>query len=145
MERLLAIADRAVEDAGRIGVQRLLAIGEGARPSNSSRSDSALRGLRARRRLQDHEANKPAMDKALNLQILHHNKHIAKKPDDEIPVPGEKRSKISGSGRWQQMLPTTFLRVAFSHPASCETALDKEFKLGNGVSAKARAAGALML
>jgi len=85
------------------------------------------------------------MDKALNLQILHHNKHIAKKPDDEIPVPGEKRSKISGSGRWQQMLPTTFLRVAFSHPASCETALDKEFKLGNGVSARARVAGALML
>ena len=35
--------------------------------------------------------------------------------------------------------------VAFSHPASCETALDKVFKLGNGVSARARAAGALML
>ena len=67
MERLLAIADRAVEDACRIGVQRLLAIGEGARPSNSSRSDSALRGLRARRRSQEHDANKPALDKALNF------------------------------------------------------------------------------
>ena len=80
------------------------------------------------------------------VQILHHNKSaVAAKVDNLMKVPGENKVETKGSGRWQQVLPQTYLKVAFSDPASTDRATVTQFNLGNSAASDIRSSAALLL
>ena len=135
LERLLAIAD-----ANARAAQADIDI-----TSNSSRSASSMRACRAHRALNLVKKD-VGKDKRLLVQILHHNKSAAAaKADYLMKVPGEAGVQPKGSGRWQQVLPQTFLKVAFSDPSSTDRATVAQFKLGKSAAADIRGAAALLL
>ena len=149
MERLLAIALGAEVPPPEPALGRLRDIAESAvgptLSRNGSRSAASMRACRAGRALKQERSRKEKVNKNIQVQILHHNRNTALRPDDLMVIPGEKRAKISGSGRWQQVLPGTFLAVAFSHPATSDTALSERYDIGNGAPADIRAAAAMLL
>lgn len=139
LQRLLAIADaqaRMSRSVSKVAVDST---------SNSSRSASSMRACRLYRELHGVK-KKIGKDKRMVVQILHHNKSAAAaKVDDLMVVPGETKVEAKGSGRWQQVLPQTYLKIAFSDPASTDRAIVTQFNLGNSAASDIRSSAALLL
>lgn len=127
-----------------LSLQKLLAIDrararvEANTSTNSSRSAPSMRACRASKAL--HSVKKSiSRDQRLLVQILHHNKSTAAaKADHLMKVPGEAVVEPKGSGRWQQVLPHTFLKIGFSDPASTDRATNAQFNLGKCAAADIR-------
>ena len=87
----------------------------------------------------------PGMASSMTAQILEHNDARATRCDDKFVIPGQRREKVHGQGRWQQMLPRTFLRIAFAHPSAADKALAKQHEVSHSSVGDVRSTAADLL
>ena len=67
---------------------------------------------------------------AMQAQSMVHNDQTAVRADDLLLLPGSRRERVRGSGRWQSLLPSAFVRVAFGNPAGPQVDAARHNKLG---------------